>query len=348
MKVLFCCLRFAIASAMQQIELGLTRSSFPTSSSRTRSNRIFVVFAVVSYLLLTNAAPSWSQEDGEAVGTVEAAGEGLPAGEIETAVANYQAAFNAGDANAFSQLWSADPVYIITSTGERFRGREAIAALFASVREQEGKQSQLALEIQAIEFVSPHVALVNGNAVVHSEEQEVPLVTAFRSVYVKQADQWLLDRVSEEENPPAPPSHYEYLRSLEWMIGEWVDEEGTFSIEMSCEWTANQNFISRKFSATDADGLVTSGLQIIGWDAKQERIRSWLFDSDGVVVTGTWQQSQGSWKVQSVATLGDGATASFTSIFTPLENGDYRWRRIDQVVDGQLLPNVDEVVVRRR
>jgi hypothetical protein len=117
---------------------------------------------------------------------------------------------------------------------------------------------------------------------------------------------------------------------------------------MTCDWTANRNFISRRFKATGEAGVLTSGLQIIGWDAKDKTIRSWLFDSDGGVVTGTWLPRDEAWHVQSVATLADGSSASFTSVFTPLEDGNYLWSRINQVVDGQLLPNVEEVLVRRQ
>jgi hypothetical protein len=49
-----------------------------------------------------------------------------------------------------------------------------------------------------------------------------------------------------------------------------------------------------------------------------------------------------------VATLADGGSGSFASVFRPLEDGRYAWQKINRVVDGQLLPNVDEVIIKRQ
>ena len=127
-----------------------------------------------------------------------------------------------------------------------------------------------------------------------------------------------------------------------------MDAGEEVTIEMECDWTTNQNFISRKYTVSTEDGIDSTGLQIIGWDAKEKQIRSWLFDSNGGVITGTWTNRDDRWIVQSVATLPDGASGSFTSVFRPTEDGNYSWQKINRVLDGKLLPNVPEVIVQRR
>ena len=117
---------------------------------------------------------------------------------------------------------------------------------------------------------------------------------------------------------------------------------------MECKWTTNQNYLSRTYSVSSEEGVTSSGLQIIGWDPKNEQIRSWLFDSNGGFVSGEWSKRDDGWAVQSVVTLPDGASGSFTSLFRPTEDGDYRRQKLNRVLDGQLLPNLDEVIVRRK
>ena len=69
-------------------------------------------------------------------------------------------------------------------------------------------------------------------------------------------------------------------RGVKEVLGlEWIDAGDGFTISTSCNWTAKQNFISRTYTVDGEEGFLSSGLQIIGWDAKQRAIRSWLFDS---------------------------------------------------------------------
>ena len=164
---------------------------------------------------------------------------------------------------------------------------------------------------------------------------------------MKRGGKWLIDRVTEDEIITRP-SHYQQLQGLEWLVGEWVDAGEGFTIDMNCKWTENQNYISRTYTVSSEDRAQSSGLQIIGWDPKQKLIRSWLFDSNGGVINGVWTRRDDRWIVQSVATLADGETGSFTSIFQPSEDGNYTWQKTNRVLGGKLLPNIDEVVVQRK
>jgi uncharacterized protein (TIGR02246 family) len=263
--------------------------------------------------------------------------------EIRKAVEAYVAAFNSGDAKALSEMWTSEGVYTVRSSGERFVGRDAISKQFEPVLGDQQTSPKLAVESSSIEFVSPRVALERGTAIVTRGENDVS-ESQYTVVYVKDNDKWLIDRITEDELL-ITPSHYQQLRGLEWMIGQWIDAGEGVTVEMDCNWTANQNFISRRYSVK-ADGFDSSGLQIIGWDAKENTIRSWLFDSDGGFISGTWTEREGSWIVQSVTTLADGSSGSFTSIFKPQDDGTYTWRKINRVVDGKLLPNIDEIIVQ--
>lgn len=265
--------------------------------------------------------------------------------EIKARIQSYTAAFNAKDVAKLVSHWSPEGVYISRSTGDRVIGHEALTKEFAAILASENVP-KLASTTKSIDLISPNVALERGTATVTRGDSEV-VESDYSVVYMKSGGTWLIDRVTEEKIV-VQRSNYNKLKDLEWLIGEWIDDSGGITIDVVCRWTKNKNYISRTYTVSIGNEVGSSGLQIIGWDAKQKQIRSWLFDSNGGVVNGTWTRRDDRWVVQSVATLADGATGSFTSIFRPSDEETFTWKKINRVRDGQILPNVDESVVRRK
>ncbi len=266
--------------------------------------------------------------------------------EIQSAIDAYIAAFNAKDAATLVSLWSDEGVYSRRDNGEQIQGREAMLEAFTEIFSGEAVPT-LAVTTESIEFVSPNVALERGIAIVTHSAEDVS-ETSYSAVYVKREGVWLLDRVTEEELVLVP-SLVEKLQPLEWLIGEFVDDTGEgVVIEYNGQWTKNQNFISRTYKVMSDDEVTSSGLQIIGWDPVNEGIRSWLFDSDGSFVSGEWTFHDEQWVVQSKATLADGAQGSFTSVYELTEDGNHTWKKVNRVLDGELLPSIDEVLIRRK
>lgn len=264
---------------------------------------------------------------------------------IEKAVTSYVEAFNQRDATALAALWSPEGVYTSRLSGERITGRESLQKEFAAqFEEMEG--TKLEVETESLEFISPNVALEQGTAIVTEPDAE-PAKSIYSVVYVRREGKWLIDRVSEEEDPPVAPSHYEHLKDLEWMVGSWIDREGGEVMKTECQWTRNRNFLRRSFTASIGDRIDISGMQFVGWDPARKQIRSWVFDSDGGFAEGVWSRSGDRWLVKTKATSADGAVGSSTSILRPLDGGSFTWQKVSRVVDGELLPNIDEVVIVR-
>ena len=199
--------------------------------------------------------------------------------------------------------------------------------------------------MQSIDFVSPSVAVEQGLAQVTGADGE-PEVTEYSAVHVKQGDKWLMDRVTEKE-PVTVPSHYEQLKPLAWLVGTWVDEDEEARVETTCQWTKNQNYLSRTFTIELADEPSLSGVQIIGWDAAQGKIRSWAFDSDGGFAEGSWRQKDNSWIVENAAVLPDGRKASSINVLKVLDDNSVTWQITGRDVDGEILPNLPEVKITR-
>ncbi|HTQ39484.1 MAG TPA: SgcJ/EcaC family oxidoreductase [Pirellulales bacterium] len=257
-------------------------------------------------------------------------------------------AYNARDAKKLAAQWSPEAIYIDPLTGEQTVGRDEIEKVFADAFSDK-QDAKLEVDLGSIEFVSPNVAIVRGVAHVVRPGAE-PEDSDFTSVRVKRDGQWLLDRVSEVEKEKTPPSNYEHLKELEWMIGSWHDDDPRPSVEIQtdCAWTKNKNFLTRSYAVAIGDDVRQSGMQIIGWDPVAKQIRSWLFDSNGGFGEGTWKHKENKWFIENTATLPDGGKATSLNIMTKLDDDSFKWESTEREIDGELQPNVDPVVVVRK
>ena len=258
----------------------------------------------------------------------------------------YVVAYNNNDAKVLAAMWSPEAVYMDPSTGEAVVGQQEIEKSFAAVFADPG-DAKLEVEVKSIEFVSPNVAVENGTARV-IRPNDGPVETSYTAVSVKRDGKWLLDRITEVEPPAPPPSNYEHLKDLEWMIGSWIDQDESSMIQTDCEWTKNQNFMTRSFAIVVGDQVDMAGMQIIGWDPVAEQIRSWTFDSDGGFAEGNWTRKENRWLIRQTAILPDGRKSSAVNIITYVDDNSCRWQSINRVVDGDVLPNIDEVLVVRK
>jgi len=263
---------------------------------------------------------------------------------IEKAIASYTAAFNAGDAKALATHWSSEAVYVNPLTGGQVEGREAIAKEFEAIL-AELKDTKLAVDVESIRFISPRVAVENGVAKLISADGQ-PQESSYTAIHVKEDGKWFLDRVTEED-VPVVLSHYEQLKELEWMIGTWVDSDDQGQVETTGQWTRNKNFITRSFTVSIQDRIDMTGMQLIGWDPAAKQIRSWVFDSDGGFAEGRWTKKENRWYITTTGTLSDGAKASWVNVITFVDDDQFKWQSVNRTVDGELLPNIDEVVVVR-
>ena len=257
----------------------------------------------------------------------------------------YVASYNRRDSRTMASMWSPDAVYLDPSSGERIVGRGAIAEHFDDMVAG-SEDAKLAVTIGSIDFVSPNVALEKGTALV-TYSKLPPEETTYSAVHVKRDGQWYLDRVSEEEVEAPPPSHYEHLKELEWLVGSWVDADDQATIQTKVEWTKNRNFLRRSFAVVTRDQIEMSGMQIIGWDPAEKKIRSWVFDSEGGFSEATWTHKGDQWFIQNNGTLTDGRKATSLNILTYVDDDSFKWESVNREVDGELLPNVDEVLVVR-
>ena len=138
------------------------------------------------------------------------------------------------------------------------------------------------------------------------------------------------------------------LDTLDWLVGDWVNEDENRSIEFNCHFTKNGSFLVRSFRIVTAKDVQMSGMQLIAWDPAKKSIRSWTFDSDGGFGEDTWSQSGNRYTIRAKYTLPDGGTAAAVNVFTFIDDNKCTWKSVSREIDGELQPDTDEIVLVRK
>ena len=257
----------------------------------------------------------------------------------------YVQAFNKHDAKALADAWSPEAVYLNRATGAEVVGRAAIVEQFTALFKGQ-PEVKLDLSVESIQFVSPNVAVEHGIAKTLAPKAE-PEEIAYSAVFVRRDGKWLLDRVTDKANEAAPSS-YEQLKPLEWMIGRWVDKDDKVDIDdrvpMDQESELHHTFV---YGCRPRAKSTMSGMQIIGWDPAAKTIRSWTFDSDGSFAEATWTCKKDRWFIRNKGILADGRKGSMVNVIKQVNQNSFTWQTVERTAGGELLPNIDEVLIVR-
>jgi uncharacterized protein (TIGR02246 family) len=253
-------------------------------------------------------------------------------------------AFHKGDAKAVAAFWTADGDYT-DQTGRHLQGRAAIEKLFQGYF-AEHKGLKLRVNSNSLRFVTPDVAIEDGTTEVAGPGGAPPTRARYTNVFVKKDGNWYLSSV--RDSVFVPPTNYEHLRQLEWLIGEWADEvEGAEVGRMAFTWSENQGFIVNTYSVSAKNVVLSGGTQWIGWDPSAKRYRSWTFDSMGGFGEGSWTKDGDKWVSKSTAVLQDGRKMTATNVVTRVDANTISWQGKDRTLDGKPIPDTKEVKMKR-
>lgn len=264
---------------------------------------------------------------------------------IRATAETFAKAYAARDAKAVAAHFAPDAEYV-DEQGNLFEGRQAIedalTALFA-----ENPDYQLEVSIDTIRFLSPGVAIEDGTSTLLHAEGGPTDYSHYTTVHVKTAGKWLAASVREHA-PKDRREHRAQLQQLEWLLGDWVDEDDDSIVEFSCQVVDNGNFLARQFTVKIAGQEVMTGTQRIGWDPVSGKLRAWVFDSEGGYAEGTWHRDENSWVLKTSGVTADGQTASGTSIYTFVSEHIMTWQAVDHEVAGVQLPDSEVVTIVRK
>lgn len=295
----------------------------------------------VGLILVVGATAWWTK--GSRGGDPPGKKEGGDGGVVRIFEA-FVAAFDRSDAAALAALWSEDAEYDSRIGGEKIRGRKAIEKDFEGVFAR-NKGRKLSLAIDSVRKPTGDVALVEGTARV-VDADGLTSTSGFHSVLVRRGERWMLDSVREfpvEE----PASNLPFLEDLAWLVGDWRYEKDGDKVQIVGYWAADGNFLIRRFQVERDKELVIQGMQIVGWDPLQKKIRSWIFEGDGSFGEGTWEKKEGKWYVRMQGVLPTGERSASTQILEQRGKDRYSWQMVARSVDEVMLPNVEPVVLQR-
>lgn len=259
---------------------------------------------------------------------------------MKTAVAQTQAyvkAFNQRDAKALAAMYAEDVMYT-ASDNVVLEGRQAVLESLSGYF-AENEDARIELHVQSARFLTPEVLFERGFALVGDE------TSSYVCNYVKEGDAWLIVELNEttiEAGAPEPP-----LQELAWMVGKWMDSGPDSKVKSDVDWTKNRKFIRRSVTVTRSEDDLLEATEVIGYDAANGTIRSWMFDSEGGFGEGEWRRDGNKWIVSFEATGPAGSQSTAQHVITYVDDGKFTWESINRQVDGEALPSLDEVEVVR-
>ncbi|MDR3635221.1 MAG: SgcJ/EcaC family oxidoreductase [Isosphaeraceae bacterium] len=264
--------------------------------------------------------------------------------EVRAAVDAFVRAFNKADAKGIATLFAQEGE-AVDPDGQTIHGRPALEAHYAS-RFAESTADKVANSVDAIAFLAPGVARVTGRTELTPAGGGTPLADRYSALYVKHDGHWLI--ASVRELPDEELAHYEHLKELEWLVGDWVEETGDAVVLTSVAWTDNKNFLLRSFDVRIKGKPALTGTQRIGWDPLTKQIKSWVFDSRGGHGEGLWTRSGDQWAVKAIGVRPDGRVATATQVLTYVNKDTLRWKSFDRTLGGEIEQDIDEVVMVRK
>jgi len=292
-----------------------------------------------------SSAPSATQAGTAAASASTAAQDSASRKAIAEQANAFVTAFDRGDAKALGVFWTTDADYI-GPDGRVLRGRDAIVVDYAELFEA-NKGLKARIEMHSIRFPTPETAIEDGVTTVIGPEGSLPSRTRYTNTLVKRDGQWMLSSVRESDYVPA--GNAEHLRTLDWTIGDWLEERSDRGPRAHAifDWTPDLHYIVVARGVVVGDALLFAGSERIGWDPITQRVRSWSFEADGGFGEGAWTSADGTWIIRSNAVLASGSRMVSTTTVKRVDPVTITWQVTGQSIDGIKVPDSPVVTMKR-
>jgi uncharacterized protein (TIGR02246 family) len=250
------------------------------------------------------------------------------------------------DAEAIGEMFTEDAEFR-DEFGERIVGREAIVQMFQDVFESTPEALIEEIDIEKIRYISPEVVLEEG-VVYATESLDEPVYTnRYVALHVKGLDDvWRINTL--KDYPRERLTKSEHLDQLQWLIGEWINEEANEIVETSCQWSDDGNYLLRRYRLETTEGETLDGVQRIGWDPRRKQLKSWQFDSNGGFSDSYWSRNGNQWIVTTQGTTAEGEATQATSVYTIVDEERIIWQITSLVVGSEIMPESQAVVMMRK
>jgi uncharacterized protein (TIGR02246 family) len=257
---------------------------------------------------------------------------------IRKGAADFVKAVEKGDAKAVAAFWTEDGEYI-DDDGTTIQGRANIEATYAKGFADK-KRVKVEMTIESIRFPSKDTAVEEGHAKSYKGDSEHPTASRYSVLHVREGGRWLMAVLREW------PDEGVSLRDLDWLIGTWEAKTDDTEVRTTYEWDTRKNSIRCNITIKGKSRNV-SGTQVLLKDPRTGQLRSWLFDDDGSFGESTWTRDGKRWVISASGVQADGGELTATNILTPVDKDSFTWRSTERTLDGEDLPNILPVKVKR-
>lgn len=266
---------------------------------------------------------------------------------IRKSVDDYCDAYNKGNLDALLSYWAKDAEYV-DADGGTYRGKDAIGAVFKNSLEKL-KGSKLHLKIEEIRMVKPEVAIEDGIATLTGPDGEAS-TGRYTAVWTKSGDRWLLDSAHDlsSQEKPAEVANADYLKPLDWLVGDWASEDKGPAVNLSVKWALDKNFLVQDYTVAGEAGADLRVMQWIGFDPATGQIKSWTFDSRGGYGAGLWTREDNTWRSETTGVLPDGRIGGALNSVHFVDDSHFEWEASGRNVDGQPMPDTRVKFVRNK
>ena len=201
------------------------------------------------------------------------------------------------------------------------------------------------ITIESLRFLGPEVAKEEGHTRLRRGDGH-ETVRRYTVLYAKTNGRWLF--ASDREENSNRVAHHEHLKTLGWLVGDWVDQNSESTVYATCRWSPDKNFLLRDFTVHVQGRPVMAVSQRIGWDPQSRQVKSWLFDSEGGYGDELWARKGSQWEIKSTGVLPDGRSSSATHVLMPDGTNRMRWSSTERTLGEQTAGEpVEHVMVRR-
>lgn len=233
---------------------------------------------------------------------------------------------------------------LIDEDGTVYQGEKEIKDLLSAFFKK-FPGTKLSLNIESIRIVGP-VAIEEGTRTMKAKDGTTQSQFRYISVRAKTDDGWKIASLRDFSDDPEPSAN-EYLQSVAWLVGDWMNEGADGVVKITYKWSEDKNYILGDFQMSGGTGPARKLSQRIGWDAGARKIRSWLFESDGGFADGHWTVLEDGIVAKYSSVNADGTTASATITINHKDKDRFSMKGTDRIVGDDREPDFEVNVVRR-
>jgi uncharacterized protein (TIGR02246 family) len=258
---------------------------------------------------------------------------------IQAAMGSFRKAFEARDAKALAEHWTAGGEYS-GADGQKVRGREALTKGFQAFFTRTPELNST-LQHKEIRFLSNDTAIDEGSVTVKRGPLEAATSANFTALFVREDGRWRLAQLSE--STPDGDS----ISDLAWLVGDWSSQEKDGAeIRTTYSWHANKKFIIGEFTIKEKDRTL-SGTHVIGIEPKSGVLHSWTFEASGGVGEAGWSRDGDHWVLDSSGTMPDGSVLTQTNILRRINDRTFTWQSVNRSLGDRGIDDLAPVKVTR-